>query len=540
MSGQPLHVLLIEDNQGDADLVRLRLVEAYSDMRVSCVDRLSTGLASMSETPPALVLLDLNLPDSKGADTFRTVLQRARGVPVVVLSGRDDEQLAIKAVHQGAQDFLVKGSFDSKQLARTMQYAIERQALLTSLDMTRKQQLQFKDQFLSHVSHELRTPLTCIHQFVTILLDELAGPIPPEQREHLDTVLRSVNQLRTMIGDLLEATRAESSKLRVKLRCTVLGNVISQAAAMMRANAQTKQVGLEVAVDGRIPLILADPDRLLQVLLNLLDNAIKFTPPDGSVMIRAYLVEAEPNFAYISVTDTGRGIPTESKALIFERLYQDPHAVDNSRKGLGLGLYIVRELVRLHGGQVWVDSQPGEGSTFSLTVPLFSLAKILAPIVAEQGRLRDALTLVKVELTPESATASGDSPEASERLRELLQTCILPANDLLLPDLGPDGPNKLFAIVASAAVDGAEVLSKRIREKLGNCAELEAGTVLKVSVEAIPLPAQQANRPLDGQVQEIADRITEMVLAATGLTHTDPPLRQASTMPANVNPGEMN
>jgi len=158
-------------------------------------------------------------------------------VPVVVLSGRDDEQLAVNAVHQGAQDFLVKGAFDSKQLARAMRYAIERQALLTSLDISRKQQLQFKDQFLSHVSHELRTPLSCIHQFVTILLDELAGPVPPEQREHLETVLRSVNQLRTMIGDLLEATRAESGKLQIKPRCVALGNLIEQAAGMMRAAA---------------------------------------------------------------------------------------------------------------------------------------------------------------------------------------------------------------------------------------------------------------------------------------------------------------
>src|SRR5882762_5202180 len=203
------HVLLIEDNPGDADLVRLRLVEGEPQVRVDCVSRLSDALESLSRETPSLVLLDLNLPDSKGAETFRKVMEMAPNVPVVVLSGQDDEELAVKAVHQGVQDYLVKGAFDSKQLSRALRYAIERQGLLTSLDISRKQQLQFKDQFLSHVSHELRTPLTCIHQFVTILLDGLAGPVVPEQREHLETVLRSVNQLRSMIGDLLDASRTE-------------------------------------------------------------------------------------------------------------------------------------------------------------------------------------------------------------------------------------------------------------------------------------------------------------------------------------------
>jgi DNA-binding response OmpR family regulator len=160
MSSGSTRVLLIEDNQGDADLVRLRLVEGNSDVDVSLADCLSTGLAAMAQQLPALVLLDLNLPDSRGAETFRNVLNKAPGVPVVVLSGQDDEELAASAVHQGVQDYLIKGAFDSKQLARAMRYAMERQALLTSLDMTRKQQLQFKDLFLSHVSHELRTPLT--------------------------------------------------------------------------------------------------------------------------------------------------------------------------------------------------------------------------------------------------------------------------------------------------------------------------------------------------------------------------------------------
>src|SRR5712692_7222888 len=382
------HVLLIEDNPGDADLVRLRLVEGEPQLRVECVSRLSEALECLGKETPSLVLLDLNLPDSRGADTFRKIMEKAPNVPVVILSGQDDEALAIKAVHQGVQDYLVKGDVSSKQLERAMRYAVERQALLRSLEIARKQQLEFKNQFLSHVSHELRTPLTCIHQYVTLLLDGLAGPVPPEQSDHLKTVLKSVNQLHAMIRDLLEATRAESGKLRIEPRCIALGELVQQAIAMLRPTADEKKVGLEIGLDQRLPLVLADPDRVLEVLINLVDNAIKFTPAEGSVMVQANVVEADPGYVYISVTDTGRGISPEAKALIFERLYQDPDSVDNNRSGLGLGLFICREIVRLHQGRIWVSSEPGQGSTFTFTMPTYSLSKLLAPVITYQDRLR--------------------------------------------------------------------------------------------------------------------------------------------------------
>src|ERR1700690_1233705 len=259
MSDASTHVLLIEDNPGDADLVRLRLVEGKLPVEVSCAQRLSDALAALDKDLPAVVLLDLNLPDSHGAETFRKVLEKAPHVPVVILSGQDDEVLAMKALHQGVQDYLVKGDITSSHLERAMRYAIERQALTRSLEMSRRQQLEFKNQFLSHVSHELRTPLTCIHQFVTILLDGLAGDVNAEQRYHLGTVLNSVHQLRAMIRDLLEATRAESGKIRIEPRCIKVGDLIQQAISMMAPTAKEKHVGLEVGLDSRISFVYADP-----------------------------------------------------------------------------------------------------------------------------------------------------------------------------------------------------------------------------------------------------------------------------------------
>ena len=544
MEQQTTQVLLIEDNPGDADLVRLRLVEGNSAVNVNCVNRLSDGLAWLTTETPAVVLLDLNLPDSHGAETFRRVMEHSPNVPVVVLSGQDDEVLALKAVHQGVQDYLIKGNISSKHLERSIRYAVERQALVRALEMTQKQQLEFKNQFLSHVSHELRTPLTCIHQYVTLLLDGLAGPVAPDQADHLKTVLKSVNQLHAMIRDLLEATRAESGKMRIEPRCIALGELIQQTVAMMRPTADEKKVGLEIGVDQRLPLVHADPDRILEVLINLVDNAIKFTPPDGAVMVQACVVEADPSYVYVSVSDTGRGINPETKALIFERLYQDPDAVDNSRSGLGLGLFISREIVRLHQGRIWVASEPGQGSAFTFTLPAYSLAKLLAPVVVDtsKNRLRTAFVLVRVELTPLHTPPRGKWKETWQQCLEILRRCVYLDKDLVLPPMGTAGGAETFYVVASTDMPQSGIMIARIREQMERLPELKAKCGLTIMTTPIDLAATVSSEALspellsrqslsseslpsesvEQQIQALADRVTGMITSSMESKHSRP------------------
>jgi signal transduction histidine kinase len=504
MKDQSSHVLVIEDNPGDADLVRLRLVESKSGVHVSCVNRLSDGLESIKEQSPSVILLDLNLPDSQGAETFRKVLEKAPNVPVVILSGQDDEALAIKALHQGAQDYLVKGTISSSGLARAMRYAVERQ------------QLEFKNQFLSHVSHELRTPLTCIHQFTTILLDGLAGEVSPEQRDHLKTILKSVNQLGAMVRDLLEASRAESGKIRIEPRCIMIGELIQQAVAMMQPHAHEKGVGLEVGVDTRIPLVHGDPGRILEVLINLIENGIKFTSQGGAVTVQASLVPTDPDFVYVAVADTGCGVAPEARALVFERLYQDPNAVDNNRKGLGLGLFIAKELVTLHGGRIWVASEPGQGSTFSFNLPLYSLAKLLSPVIVYQEKLRENLVLVKVSLRPLSRPARSNWKETCQQCLEVLQRCVYLDKDLVLPAMTDTGADETFLVVASTDLERAEIMMTRIREQLAKVPDLNGTGKLEVSALAVPLPDRSAGHSLEEQVREVSVTVGEMVRTVLG------------------------
>jgi len=241
----------------------------------------------------------------------------------------------------------------------------------TELDRARKEQLIMKDQILSHVSHELRTPLASVHQFITILLDGLAGEMRKEQQDYLQIALRNVNQLDKMIDDLLESTRTDSGKLHFEPEPMNLPVILEELIQTFASAASAKKISLATEVGQSLPGLWADPVRVRQVLLNLLDNALKFTPEGGAIRVRAGVFEKDPAFIRISVADTGPGISLEDQERLFQRLYQKNEANTSSRKGLGLGLYICKEIVSRHQGSIWVASQPGGGSTFSFTLPVY-------------------------------------------------------------------------------------------------------------------------------------------------------------------------
>jgi hypothetical protein len=317
-----------------------------------------------------------------------------------------------------------------------------------------------------------------------------------------------------MIRDLLEATRAESGKMRVEPRCISLGDLLQQAVAMLRPTANEKKVGLEIGLDQRLPLVQADPDRVLEVLINLVDNAIKFTPADGAVMLQATMVDADPSSVYISVSDTGRGISPEAKALIFERLYQDPDSVDNNRSGLGLGLFICREIVRLHNGRIWVTSEPGQGSTFTFTLPTYSLAKLLAPVVTYENRMRPSSVLLRIELTPLSNPPRGNWKETWQQCLEIVRRCVYLDKDLVLPPMGTSGAVETFYVVASTDLQRSGIMSTRIREQLERVPDLKTKCTLTITTISIQLPAADREESLDQQIQSLARCVTQMILTS--------------------------
>jgi signal transduction histidine kinase len=253
-----------------------------------------------------------------------------------------------------------------------------RKRLEEVLEQIRQDQMRFKDEFLSHVSHELRSPLTAIKQFTNILLGGLAGELNKEQREYQQIVLRNIRQLQSMIDDLLEVTRLETGKLTVEPERVSVLMAVTDSFNTLEGTARGKRITLSYDLPANLPSAHADQTRLRQILIILLDNAIKFTPEGGSVTVRAGLFEKDTRFVQIEVSDTGCGISAEITEEIFERLYQVSERTEASRKGLGLGLYICKELVMRQGGRIWATRRRPKGSTFLFTLPVFSFDTTIA------------------------------------------------------------------------------------------------------------------------------------------------------------------
>ncbi|MGO8796536.1 MAG: ATP-binding protein [Candidatus Sulfotelmatobacter sp.] len=513
MDDKRIRALLVEDNPGDAFLVQEQLSPMGDRFDLECTEDLSAAMRSVAIRQPDVVLLDLDLPDSRGTDTVRKMIHKAPRVPVLVLTGRDDEEMGIQAVQEGAQDYILKGNLDGGHLTRAIKYAIERQSLLLALHQSREQQLHFKDQLLSHVSHELRSPLTCIHQFVTILLDGLAGPLAAEQRECLDTVLKSANQLRSMINDLLETATIEAGKLKLEFRCVVMNDLIKQVGEMLQTTATAKGITLTCDLPTELLLVHADPHRVLQVLINLIENALKFTPKGGLITVKAEMRNDNAGAVLVNVKDTGCGITEQAQPLVFERLFQEENSSDKSRKGLGLGLSICKDLVTRQGGKIWVRSAVGRGSTFSFTLPVFAFSKLLFPILTDHEAIRPNISLIIVKLAPIPITSALEAWGTTRRqFLDVLQRCILPDKDVLLPSMGHPGMGEIFFIVAATDAPGADILVKRIREQTMRCAAVSINSVLNVSRQLIaPAPSQQ---PLEDQVDVLASQILQATTIA--------------------------
>ncbi len=383
---------------------------------------------------------------------------------------------------------------------------------LIELEESQGQQLLIKDQFLSHVSHELRSPLSAIYQFVTILNDGLAGDLNGEQRDYLGIVLRNIKQLQSMIDELLEVTRAATGKLAIHPQRVSVADLLSETLGMILPTAAVKNVTLLADASYGMPPAYADLQRLKQVLINLIDNAIKFTPANGTVTVRAGLLDQDPNFLCLSVADTGCGISPEGTERIFERLYQEANSIAASRKGLGLGLHICKELVTHHGGQIWVESDLGKGSVFYFTLPIFSLSKLLYPVVTENNRLKDHITLITVELFVHAGASLTNITESTRRAAyNVLQRFISP-NGMLLPTLSDAREGVAFHIIECSPQDTAKATVRQVQEQLGQCEDLQVpGLGVAVSETVVDSPPRQQSSPLDQLVENVATRITELV-----------------------------
>jgi signal transduction histidine kinase len=525
---EALRVLIVDDSPEDRELYRrLLLQDREHEYEILEAELGEDGLRLAREREPDCLLLDYRLPDVDGLEFLARVLAE-RTVAVIVLTGQGNEAIAVQAMKGGAQDYLLKGSITRQELQRAVQNAVEKVELRRKIErmyeeleeqvkqrtaelslaneelkreirvrqwgeeerarlLVREQEARreaeeanrIKDEFLATLSHELRTPLNAMLGWAQVLrsgrVDEATT------RRALEAIERNARAQAQLISDLLDVSRIITGKLRLDLRPVELPRIIDAALDSVRPAAEAKGIQLRVLLDPMASPLVADADRLQQVVWNLLSNAIKFTPEGGAVEVRQRQAGGGrtggggAGMVEIEVSDSGMGIRPDFLPYVFDRFRQAESTTTRHHGGLGLGLSIVRHLVELHGGTVSVESQgEGKGAAFRVRLPLRASEPAVerreAPrpaVFGSDGWPLDGLHILVVDDEPDTrdllattlescgarVTTVASVPEALSELDRARPDVVV--SDIGVP--GEDGYSLIRRLRARAAEQGGNV-----------------------------------------------------------------------------------
>jgi signal transduction histidine kinase len=293
----------------------------------------------------------------------------ARSVLVVPMFRQDEVIGGIGVAHRDVDAFSDAHVELLETFAAQAVIAIENARLFNEIEqktLELEAASRHKSEFLANMSHELRTPLNAILGFSEILAQGMFGGVNDKQAEYLRDILDSGHHLLALINDILDLSKIEAGRMELELSEFDLPQAILNSLTLVRERALRRGIGLHHAIDDRLAAIRADERKIKQVLLNLLSNALKFTPEGGRVEVR---VAQAPGWAEVSVADTGVGIAPEDQEAVFEE-FRQVGAAEKKAEGTGLGLALSRKFVELHGGRIWVESEPGRGSTFTFALPV--------------------------------------------------------------------------------------------------------------------------------------------------------------------------
>jgi signal transduction histidine kinase len=392
-----LHLLLVEDNTDDAALLLRQLRGGNWDLVHERVDSAAGMAAALDAREWDLVVADYSLPGFSGLDALAMVKQRGLDAPFILVSGAIGEDTAVAAMKSGAQDFILKG-----QPARLLP-AVERELQEAEVRKARRrgeEQLEAHratieranrelernnhrladlystaQRFVDNVSHEFRTPLTVIKGYSQAMAEGMAGPVSEQQAEFLGFIVDRTRELAQMVEDLLDSSKLRAGTLRVDRRQACVHDIVAKVRPMLQRMATARNVRISERLDDGLPEVFADAEKAGRVIINLVVNAIKFSPENSEVTLWGR--PASDGGVQVGVSDQGPGIAPENLAVIFQRFKQVGNAPKSSTDGIGLGLNIAEELVALNLGVIDVASEPGKGSTFSFTLPPNDPAEVM-------------------------------------------------------------------------------------------------------------------------------------------------------------------
>jgi signal transduction histidine kinase len=365
-------ILVVDDEQSVATTIKAIL--QLDGNEVTAVTTGAEALAQLREHEFDVVLTDLRLDDLDGIEILRETQRLWPDTVSIMLTGYASLESAVTALRSGAYDYLIKPS-DVDELRATIGRALERRQLRQRL-VELEQLDKLKTQFLSMASHELRTPLTAVSGFMQIArrrMSRLAGAdeVPQAWRdeaqksdETLEMANRQAKKLARLIDELLDVSRLQQGRVEMRLAEIDLADVVREVAERMRLLSKGHEI--EAKIDGSVPIV-ADRDRIEQVFENLVGNAIKYSPESGRIDVS---LRVSGMNAIVSVRDQGIGVAPGEVEKIFGLFYRSPDPRADHVGGLGLGLYISREIVSRHHGRLWAERNADAGTTFHVTLPL--------------------------------------------------------------------------------------------------------------------------------------------------------------------------
>lgn len=358
----PIQVLLIENDCADAKQVLDLLNQRSScvlDLSITWVMSLADGVSELSGRTYDAVLLNLGLPDSDGIETLAQVRKCSKTIPIVILSGSDDKNLALETVQNGAQDFLVKGRPSGESILRAIQYAIERCRADRAVMQLRL--LEEREHFIAMLAHKLSIPIMGAQRILSILIE--LGTMSDEVRNLLAQISNSNQTLLHTIDNVLDLYRYETGFDNFVQTDVNVGRLVADALRELKATAAMKKIRFIKAYSSA-DTIFADPLAMRKVMLNVLSNAVKFTPEGGSVTISYKNASGK---SILSVSDTGTGVEPELLDLIFERSFQKTRRYQPD--GFGIGLDLCKRFVEEQNGNIVCNSKLDEGTTIQITLP---------------------------------------------------------------------------------------------------------------------------------------------------------------------------
>ncbi len=356
-------ILIIDDEEAMRDSCSMILTK--DGYRPETAENGTLGLEKARELKPALALIDLKMPGLSGFEVLEKLRDMDPQVIPIVITGYATVESAVEAMKKGAYDFLPK-PFTPDELRIIIGRALERRKLAQEAAALRREKKLMEENFITMVSHQLRSPLVAIQQYFEVILAGMAGRVEDAQKEMIVRGKERLGSLLQLINDWLDMARISRGQIVDKLKPVDLDELLKKQAEFMQPLAQEFKVRIELRPAEGKPRVMGDEQSLEQVFSNLITNAIKYNRPDGSVILA---IREEESSVLAEVSDTGVGISKEHLPFIFDQFYRVSRREDQKLRGTGLGLAICKKIVEAHNGSIQVESEPGQGSIFSVRLP---------------------------------------------------------------------------------------------------------------------------------------------------------------------------